>query len=100
MQRGLIHSNNIGSGNKTTIRIVFIGYGFNDIDIRDAIRNVLVSDHKLHLFAVTPVPTQNAILFLRSASHKIDSSIVRDLISVPFSIFAEELLKDIKKRKA
>jgi hypothetical protein len=76
----------------SVVRIVFIGYGFNDLDISSALYSVLQNEHNLHTFAVNPNPTRNTLLFLESASRRnISVNYMNNLISVPFSIFAGEL---------
>ena len=78
----------------SAVRVVFIGYGFNDEDIINALQSVLLSQHRLHGFAVNPNPTVNTIGFLELVSRKeVLKDYMNNLISIPFEQFAAELKK-------
>ena len=97
---GDLFSQTIADVKNPIVKVIFVGYSFNDFDINNLLRSVLLSENRLHLYAVTPCPTLNILSYLRMASRKSSTENKNnDLISLPFSIFAPELVKDIKKGK-
>lgn len=72
----------------STVRIVFIGYSFNDPDINFVLRSVQESRSSLHVYTVNPNQATNPILlgFAESLQQYMNSS-----ISLPFSLFSEEM---------
>lgn len=71
-----------------TIKIVFIGYGFNDPDIRSILRSVQKSGSRLHLYSANPNQSASKLLLESIVTSQGD---MNNLISLPFSIFSEKL---------
>jgi len=77
----------------SAVRVVFIGYGFNDQDITNVLQSVLASEHRLHCFVVNPNPSRNSLSFLDMACRKSRSeNHMSNLISIPFLKFSSELI--------
>lgn len=76
--------------NESTVRIVFIGYSFNDPDINVILRGIQKSNAKLHAYFVNPNQRTNSILlgFAESAFRK---DYLNSTISLPFSFFSEKI---------
>lgn len=75
---------------QSTVRIVFIGYSFNDLDINYVLRGVQDSNAKIHAYFVNPNQRTNSILlgFARNASSR---DYLYSTISLPFSIFSGKI---------
>ena len=71
---------------KSTIRVIFIGYSFNDPDVNSVLRSIQYSPIRPHIYTVNPNQSTNQILrdFARD-------DYMKSRISLPFSIFSNQM---------
>ena len=86
---GNLFSDVIQQFGDSTVKIVFIGYNFNDPDITEVIRNVQECGDRLHLYAANP--NQRIHTILQKSRSMIQDDYMNCVISLPFSLFAENV---------
>lgn len=81
----------------STIKIIFIGYSFNDRDITSVIGSIQESGGRLHIYTVNP--NQRMCPILRRSRSMIQDDYMNCVISLPFSVFAERMRSMLAMQK-